>query len=384
MDKPSDHIKVGEVSILDPQFTMKKEPDDVQAKFSGYIKPAAMFKRSNSKANFKTRKRDILYAYSSHYKKLSLVIPMILLYIFLGAIVFDALEGGKDNDLSFLDSVYWAVVTFTTVGYGDISPNTAGGKAWAILFIFTGLTIVVTAVAYIHDLAHDLKVELNVMKREQEPLPSIENIVVSVLVTVGVMGFLIGLGSIFYAFELDLVYLDCVYLSVVTLTTVGYGDISVSTPKSRLFSLFYIIFGVYIFLGRLTMITDSVNKYVEYKRIQKVLHKGVTLELIEEMDTTGDGQLDLLEFSVGFLIRMGKINQRDVNRLKALFAKLDRDGDGHLGYDDLLDDSEKKKMTVRYSASLDRCLDATISHEPHTPATQSSGDGMGPVQGEEK
>ena len=55
-------------------------------------------------------------------------------------------DGGGDID-SWGDTVWWAIVTMTTVGYGDISPETGGGKAVAIVLMLAGITIfgVITA-----------------------------------------------------------------------------------------------------------------------------------------------------------------------------------------------------------------------------------------------
>jgi voltage-gated potassium channel len=43
---------------------------------------------------------------------------------------------------SVLASLWWAVCTLTTVGYGDVYPVTAGGKAFTALVLFIGLGIV--------------------------------------------------------------------------------------------------------------------------------------------------------------------------------------------------------------------------------------------------
>lgn len=47
---------------------------------------------------------------------------------------------------SLLDSLYFAVVTIGTVGYGDLSPQTAVGKIFTIGYIFSGIGIFVAAV----------------------------------------------------------------------------------------------------------------------------------------------------------------------------------------------------------------------------------------------
>ena len=51
-------------------------------------------------------------------------------------------EGGKNGFTSIPQGIYWAVVTVTTVGYGDISPATPGGKFLAILVMLCGYSII--------------------------------------------------------------------------------------------------------------------------------------------------------------------------------------------------------------------------------------------------
>ena len=38
-----------------------------------------------------------------------------------------------------VDAAYFSMVTMSTVGYGDLSPSTAGGKAFTVIFIFIGM-----------------------------------------------------------------------------------------------------------------------------------------------------------------------------------------------------------------------------------------------------
>ena len=43
---------------------------------------------------------------------------------------------------SFYDAIYWAVVTLTTVGYGDIYPKSDIGRLISMLSTFVGIAIV--------------------------------------------------------------------------------------------------------------------------------------------------------------------------------------------------------------------------------------------------
>jgi voltage-gated potassium channel len=54
----------------------------------------------------------------------------------------------------------------------------------------------------------------------------------------------IALGTIVYHFVEDLSWVDAYYFSVVTLSTVGYGDISPHTDIGKIFTTFYIFTGV--------------------------------------------------------------------------------------------------------------------------------------------
>lgn len=66
-----------------------------------------------------------------------------VLVVVLGTIMF-MVEGGMPGSSfrSIPDSIYWAIVTLTTVGYGDITPITTAGKIISSMIMILGYTII--------------------------------------------------------------------------------------------------------------------------------------------------------------------------------------------------------------------------------------------------
>ncbi len=60
--------------------------------------------------------------------------------LFLVAVLFFELEFGQNPNVHTLwDAFWWTVSTFTTTGYGDITPVTLGGRIFAMLVMFMGV-----------------------------------------------------------------------------------------------------------------------------------------------------------------------------------------------------------------------------------------------------
>ena len=61
-------------------------------------------------------------------------------YVFLSALIMFQVE--PESFDSFFKAIYWAMVTLTTVGYGDIYPVTTLGQIFSMLSSFVGIAIV--------------------------------------------------------------------------------------------------------------------------------------------------------------------------------------------------------------------------------------------------
>ena len=81
-----------------------------------------------------------------------------------------------------------------------------------------------------------------------------------------IMG-MIGLGTVAYHYLENWTWAQSFYFSVVTLTTVGYGDLHPTTDASRVFTASFILVGVGIMLASLGTIASSYLKMTERQSI---------------------------------------------------------------------------------------------------------------------
>lgn len=79
------------------------------------------------------------------------VLPFtVAITLIIGTVFYHRFEGWN-----LLDSLYFSVITLTTVGYGDFSPHTNIGKIFTIFYLFVGLGIILS---FINEIAkHQIK-----------------------------------------------------------------------------------------------------------------------------------------------------------------------------------------------------------------------------------
>jgi voltage-gated potassium channel len=69
------------------------------------------------------------------------LLTVVTLVVIIGALMY-VVEGEQYGFTSIPISIYWAVVTLTTVGYGDLSPQTPLGQALAVVVMLLGYGII--------------------------------------------------------------------------------------------------------------------------------------------------------------------------------------------------------------------------------------------------
>jgi voltage-gated potassium channel len=93
-------------------------------------------------ARFTSEARSLADALKSSLYKITIFFTaMLMLVLFLGTLMY-VIEGTEDGFDSIPKSIYWAIITITTVGYGDLVPQTDLGKFIASFIMLTGYAII--------------------------------------------------------------------------------------------------------------------------------------------------------------------------------------------------------------------------------------------------
>jgi voltage-gated potassium channel len=88
--------------------------------------------------------RELAYAINVAKEQifLFLFITFILIYLSAVGIYYFEHEAQPEHYESIFDSLWWAIITLTTVGYGDVYPITIGGRIFTFFILLIALGIV--------------------------------------------------------------------------------------------------------------------------------------------------------------------------------------------------------------------------------------------------
>lgn len=270
----------------------------------------------------------------------------LFVYLGIGAVCFclvrDQIQGKKTNGI--LDAVYFCIVTMTTVGYGDLVPNSVPVKLLACCFVFSGMALVglilCQAADYLVEKQEELLVKALHMRKkcgQVDILKEIESnrVRYKCIVAFALLLVLIIAGTIFLVTVEKLDLVDAFYCVCCTITTLGYGDKSFSTEAGRIFAIFWIPIGA-LCLAQFFLYISELNSESRQRALVKwVLTRRMTNVDLEAADLDEDGVVGAAEFIIYKLKEMGKINQDDISLIMEEFEELDVDQTGTLSVCDI-------------------------------------------------
>jgi hypothetical protein len=181
-------------------------------------------------------------------------------------------DGSKDCAVSATKgSLFWFTV-LTTVGYGNSSPTTVEGKFFVMIFgvmsIFAFTAITAQSAYVMLTIVDDFLCRVGMKRFTNGILAALFWFVILLLWIFLIAGVTHGLSTAFFSeFSEQLSFLDCIWFNVISITTVGFGDIYIFPRRDSFHFMFllpllvlfsFILYGnFYIKVGEL--IVSSLN-----------------------------------------------------------------------------------------------------------------------------
>ncbi len=80
-------------------------------------------------------------------------------------------------------------------------------------------------------------------------------------------------GTLFYARVEHWPLLDALYFTIITLTTVGYGDFTPKTDAGKIFTIVYIFVGISLISGFIILLGEHSKKLKRFGRKEDISHR---------------------------------------------------------------------------------------------------------------
>ncbi|KAK8612845.1 hypothetical protein V6N13_092949 [Hibiscus sabdariffa] len=277
---------------------------------------------------------------------------LLLLYLAFGVVIFwfnrHNFLGNETHPV--VDALYFCIVTMCTIGYGDIIPNSVATKLFSILFVLVGfgfIDILMSAmVCYVLDLQENYL--LRTVEHEGQKKDSARSYIIDVKkgrmrirmkvgLALGVVVLCIGIGVAVMHFVENLGWLDAFYLSVMSVTTVGYGDRAFKTMSGRIFAAIWLLVST-LAVARAFLYLAEARVDKRHRRMAKwVLGQDMTVSEFLAADIDNNGFVSKSEFVIYKLKEMGKVSEKDIMQISEKFDRLDAGNCGRITLADLME-----------------------------------------------
>mmetsp|Transcript_6812 Transcript_6812/g.9228 ORF Transcript_6812/g.9228 Transcript_6812/m.9228 type:complete len:361 (+) Transcript_6812:173-1255(+) len=263
-----------------------------------------------------------------------------------------------DKTYSVVDALYFASVTLSTVGYGDVLPKSDSMKLITCGLIFLGFTCIMYLLGELAQIwiiamekkNAELAKEMAAMDLDNDGNPDVQEGGLFALIhnprfNKGANGLVLVLVNTFIGMAAQMVgedanFVDALYFSVVTTTTVGYGDIGFTKWGTRLFATFWLPVAPIITTYALGIFVEAIIDLEGRLHRQRMdaVNQEVDTDTFKKMDQDGDGTMTEIEFVVKRLEQMDLLkagSESYVADLRNVFKSLDKDGSGSVNIDEL-------------------------------------------------
>uniref|UniRef100_A0A1L8DDH0 Putative open rectifier potassium channel protein 1 n=1 Tax=Nyssomyia neivai TaxID=330878 RepID=A0A1L8DDH0_9DIPT len=230
---------------------------------------------------------------------------------------------------TFYHSFYFVFTVISTVGYGNISPNSTFGRMFMIFYAIIGLPINVITLATLGNYFGKTFSKLHNRYKQYKKSTNKHYVAmklsliaqVTLYLIPGMLIFIFLPACLFTYFE-DWPYSVSVYYAFVTLTTIGFGDYACTFQphQERVFGTYFILYEIFVIfwfvfgLGYVLMIMGFLVKAYQSRRVRQLEHK-LALSIKDTQSRVWHG----VTKDIGFLRKM--LNELHMLNFKPVYSE---------------------------------------------------------------
>jgi len=258
-------------------------------------------------------RENFLRLYRNEGFKFAAYITFVCLYFALVCVFY-----GEYENWTRVDVLFFVIQTITTVGYGYPAPSDDQSRLFTIFFILIGIFVVFAGLNefIFHNIAK-IKLWFGIQPRTaiEDHITAedlYKNRILTFRVTFGFVLLVIVSAAILQTRE-NWTWIKAFYFMVETTSTVGYGDVHVQTPDSKLFVIFYIIVSTTLLGILFKAFSDSFQEQDNLESLETKLQKTQILRFFRNHSDFGIVRLHKADITLAMLLHNGVISQKDVD-----------------------------------------------------------------------
>jgi len=258
------------------------------------------------------------------------------LFLFTNIILFQSVHFKSIRPLTIIECIYFMTQVITTVGYGDITPAKTRGQVFVGLYVLGALTVIAMLISditnHIVQMAQAYKErrynannpdwkknrvrDLRSLIKPEKPsvVPLFSSLACFVVLDICWVIFFSN-----YPGEGKTVF-QAIYMSVITLSTVGLGYFTPVTEAGMVFGAFWMLFGTAALVSVIGNFTELMVKFNEYERFKEE-SKSEAMDLLKSV-VKGKDQVSELEFLKFTLLQMGTVQETSLQHIQQAFDNL--------------------------------------------------------------
>jgi len=290
------------------------------------------------------------------------------LIFFTQLVEFQSPHFGSDfRTLTLVEAVYLFAQILTTVGYGDITPAHAGGQAIVACFVFATIILIAELISELSTIVLE-RAEKHVAAaleeastrlgtvRERASRSSWQSVAISILF----FAVMVVAGTCFYHLYPGegKTWGQGLYMSVITLTTVGFGAFTAETEAGKVFGSFWMVVGVMALGYVVTSFTECMIEMREMDTQQKenTKYEDAAEDVLHNECADHQGRVDQMGYVRYALLKHHIMSKDEIDSMMDKFKALEKDRRGTVSVELV------KKLSM---SPLHQHRQSIVMHEQH-------------------